>query len=232
MKENGLIYSWRSDSRTTGATTFLLLLLAVDLAFVFLHFLLLEGVIDNTLFSLERDRGYPEFYQYIKTLSIAILLLSVLTKTKVIGYGVWSLLFVYLLLDDALSMHESYGRYVATTMALAPAIGLRAQDFGELAVSVIAAALFLSPLAWLYMRESHAFKEVSKHLLLLLVGLAFFGIFVDMLHVAIKMGWKVRFLLGVVEDGGEMVMISIMAWYVFLLNSRGGNIGSSLRPAR
>ncbi len=227
-----MIDSWRNDPRTTGVTTVLLFLLAVDLAFVFLHFLPLFDVLDNSMFSLERDRGYPEIYQYIKTLSIVILLLSVFTRTKVIGYSVWSLLFLYLLFDDALSVHESLGGYIATNMAFAPAIGLRAQDFGELAVSAIAAALFLAPLALFYVRGSGVFREVSTYLFLLLVALAFFGIFVDMLHVAVKMGWKVRFLLGAVEDGGEMVVMSITAWYVFLLNSRNGNIGSSLQPAR
>ena len=231
VKENGLINSWRNVSSSTSATSFLLLLLAVDLAFVFLHFLQLSDAMNNELFSLERDRGFPELFQYIKIFLIVILLLSVRTKTRVVGYGLWSLLFLYLLLDDALSIHESFGGYIATTMAFAPAIGLRAQDFGELAVSVIAAALILSPLAVFYLRGSDAFKEATKHLLMLLMALAFFGIFVDMLHVAIDAGWKIRFLLGVVEDGGEMIVVSIMAWYVFLLNGCHGNISSALRQA-
>jgi len=87
------------------------------------------------------------------------------------------------------------------------------------------AALFLTSLILFYVRGSGAFKQVTRHLLLLLLTLAFFGIFVDMLHSAVKMAkmaWKVRYLLGVVEDGGEMVVMSFIAWYVFLLNSRVG----------
>ncbi len=186
---------------------------------------------NNELFSLERDRGFPELFQYVKISLIVILLLLVLKKSKEIGYGVWALLFVYLLFDDALGIHESLGGYIATNLAFAPAIGLRAKDFGELAVSVIAATVFLSSFAMFYLRGSDAFKEVSKHLLMLLMALAFFGVFVDMLHVAIKMGWKIRFLLGVVEDGGEMIVVTIIAWYVFLLNSCDGNIRSILRQA-
>ena len=224
--------SWRNTLSTRGVINFLLFLLAVDLAFIVLHFLPLFGVLENPLFSLETDRGYPEIYQYIKIFSIAILLLSVFGRTKVVGYFVWSMLFLYLLLDDALSIHESLGGYVATHMVFAPAIGLRAQDFGELVVSAIAAVFFLTPLALLYTRGSDALKEESIHLFSLLVALAFFGILVDMLHVAMKVGWKVRFLLGVVEDGGEMIVMSIMTWYVFVLHGRNRTIGSSLRPTR
>lgn len=227
-----MIDSWRNTLSERGVVYFLLFLLAVDLAFVVLHFLPLFGVLDNSQFSLEKDRGYPEIYQYIKIFSIAILLLSVFVKTKVISYFVWSMLFLYLLLDDALRIHESLGGYIATQMSFAPAFGLRAKDFGELVVSAIAALIFLAPLALLYTSGSAALKAESIFLFSLLVALAFFGILVDMLHVAVKVGWKVSFLLGVVEDGGEMVVISITAWYVFILHGRSRTIGSALRPTR
>ena len=226
-----MVQTWKSNSNTPAAITFLLVLLVIDLAFIFLHFLLLTDAFENTLFSLERDRGYPEVYQYLKIFSIVILLHFLFAKTKVIGYGMWSLLFLYLLLDDAFSIHETLGGFIATTLALAPAAGLRAQDFGELAVSLIAATVFLIPIAWFYARGLGAFKEATKQLLWLLVALAFFGIFVDMLHVAIDMGWKVRFLLGVVEDGGEMLVVSLMAWYVFLIYYRDGHTSSASQMA-
>ena len=227
-----MIDSWRNTLSDRGVVYFLLFLLAVDLVFIVLHFLPLFGMLDNSLFSLERDRGYPEIYQYIKIFAIAILLLSVFAKTKAISYFVWSMLFLYLLLDDALRIHESLGGYVATQMSFAPALGLRAKDFGELVVSAIAALIFLAPLALLYTRGSDVLKEESIYLFSLLVALAFFGILVDMLHVAMQFGWKVSFLLGVVEDGGEMVVISITAWYVFILHGRNKTIGSALRPTR
>lgn len=226
MKPNELIRSWNSDPNNKPVTAFLLLLLAIDFLFFFLHFLPLFGVLNDPLFSLEEDGGYPERYQYAKTFSIVVLLIMVSAKAKVIGYGAWAVLFLYLLLDDALSIHESFGLHVATNLDFSPAFGLRARDFGELVVTAIAATLLLTPLAAFYWRGSNAFKIVSKCLFLLLVALAFFGIFVDMLHVAIQQGWKVSFLLGALEDGGEMVVISVMVAYVFLLYRRNGSIGS------
>jgi hypothetical protein len=214
------------SSDTRAATILLLALLGADIAFVLAHYLLTKGVLGNALFSLELDRGYAEFFQYAKVFSIAMMLLAVTARSRIAGYGVWALLFVYLLLDDAFQIHEDFGGYLASRLEFAPAIGLRAQDFGELAVSVIAAVVFLSLLALFYSSAAGGFRKASRHLLVLLVALAFFGIFVDLLHVAVKMGWKITWLFGVIEDGGEMVAVSFMAAYVFLLNSRDGDIRS------
>jgi len=232
MRENELTHPWKEQFKETSASTFLLLLLVADCAFIFLHFLLVMPPLVNTsLFSLEIDHGYPEIYQYIKEFWIVVLLLSILIKTRAVGYSVWALLFLYLLFDDALEIHEKFGGYIATRLEFTPFLGLRAQDFGELAVSAMSAAMLLTSLILPYVRGLGAFKQVTRHLLLLLLVLAFFGIFVDMLHIAL-MEWKVRYLLGVWEDGGEMVAMSFIAWYVFLLNVRDGNIGNSLRSTR
>ncbi|ANO50488.1 hypothetical protein [Woeseia oceani] len=230
MKIGALIESWRSNPSNSPITAFLLLLLGIDFVFFFLHFLPLFGVLNDPLFSLEEDGGYPERYQYAKIFSIIVLLIMVSAKAKVIGYGAWAVLFLYLLLDDALSIHELLGHQVATSMDFLPAFGLRARDFGELVVTGIAATLLLAPLAVFYLCGTSSFRTVSRYLFLLLVALAFFGIFVDMLHVAIQQGWKVSFLLGALEDGGEMIVMSMMAAYVFLLYWRNRNAGSLSQP--
>ena len=77
MRGNELIHSWKELSKDTNASTLLLLLLGADCAFVFLHFLPLAP-----LFSLEKDFGYPEIYQYIKEMWIVGLLLSMLIRIK------------------------------------------------------------------------------------------------------------------------------------------------------
>ena len=218
-------------SGVSRATSVLLCLLVVDLAFVFLHFLSLTDLINDTLFSLERDRAYPERFQYVKILSIVILMLLVRKRADMIGFSGWSLLFLYLLIDDAFRLHETLGGYVATGLALSPAIGLRAKDFGELIVSMSAGIFFLGLIAVSYLRGSGAFRQASNHLFLLVLALAFFGVFVDMLHVAIDMGWKVSFVLGAVEDGGEMIIMTIIAWYALLISGRAGSLRGSLQPA-
>ncbi len=53
------------------------------------------------------------------------------------------------------------------------------------------------------------------------------GVVVDMIHIVVPLG-TVSFILGVVEDGGEMLVVSLILWYIFLLNVRGDNAGCYL----
>ena len=209
---------------------FLLLLVIADLAFIASHLLLqLTPIIDSGLYSLVRDRGYPEVFQYIKELWIIVLLLSVYLKTRAGGYVAWSLLFGYLLFDDAMQIHEKLGGVIGAHLHLVPFAGLRGQDFGELIVSALAGALLLTLIGWFYLRGAETCKRSTRHLLLLLFSVAFFGVVVDALHMMLRMGGKLNLFWGVVEDGGEMVAISCIAWYLFLLNVRQGELDFSLR---
>jgi hypothetical protein len=41
----------------------------------------------------------------------------------------------------------------------------------------------------------------------------FFGVVVGMAHTAIKLGWNINFILGVIEDGGGEVIFFSNPWY-------------------
>lgn len=230
MTEGQAVPLGKEPFKESSASAFLLILLVADCAFIFVHLLgQMTPIMNDPLYSLEKDRGYAEFFQYVKGLWIVVLLLSVCARTRAAGYIAWIMLFGYMLCDDALQVHEGRGKDIAASLGFAPLLGLRAQDLGELFVSAMAGALFFPVLAWSYGRGSDAFKQATKHLLLLLFVVAFFGIVVDMLHVALATGRTADLLLGTVEDGGEMLAMSFVTWYVFLLNVREGNLGFSLR---
>ena len=162
-------------------------------------------------FSIERDLGPPEFYQYTKEAWIAVLLFSVSLKTNVRGYRLWGLLFLFLMFDDAWKIHENLGNFIASGLSFVPVsyLNLRARDFGELASAALTAIVFLPPLILNYVRGSSLYKKRNLPLLLLLGALAFFGVFVDILDRMME--------LGRIEDGGEMVVMSLIAGYVFWL---------------
>ena len=147
------------------------------MVFVVMHIVIPRLGCDPFLFSLQADLGLSETFQYVKEVWIVILLVMVAIGQRKWVYGSWACLFLYLLLDDSLQIHENLGVCLAEHFTLEPLLGLRARDFGEIAVS------------------------------------AFFGIFVDMLHVALPDVPG----LAVLEDGGEMVVMSLIVWYVFNL---------------
>ena len=200
---------------------FLLLLVAVDVVFVLVHSSALLGARPGDMFRLDTEGGYPEMYQAIKFLCIVGLLLF-LAKVSARGYATWALLFAYLLADDALQIHETFGFAISEHLAFTPPLNLRLQDMGELIVSATAGTVLLAAIGWAYVRSADAFRKTTLDLLLLLTALVFFGVIVDLAHVAVDFSYKFNFGIGVVEDGGEMVVVSFVLYYVFLVSALRG----------
>lgn len=166
-------------------------------------------------------------FQYIKEFWIAIALFTICWRTREGIYATWALLFIYLLGDDALRFHERGGwLLVSEWHYFGPAFGLRAVDFGEHAISAAAGSVFLVLIGYFYTRSSNSAKNISKDLMLLLGVLVFFGIFTDMVHSLFR-NLPLRDLI-TIEDGGEMVAMSLIASYVVHLLERPRHVSESL----
>jgi hypothetical protein len=85
-----------------------------------------------------------------------------------------------------------------------------------MAVSGFFGLLILSLLSIGYYYAESRFRRMSWHLLGLLSILAFFGVIFDMVHVTLD---PQNMLLEILEEGGEMSTISVMAWYVHRLTT-------------
>jgi len=207
----------------TGPNRLLILLLVGDCVFILLHVFWLMDWMSNPLLSIERDRGYAEGFQYLKECSIALLLLVLATRRRQAVYLAWSVLFAYFLIDDSFKIHEQYGRMLAHYLEWQPMFRLRTEDIGELAVSVIVGILVFTSIAVSYSFGGPAARKASRHLCVLVAILVFFGVVVDMLHIALSLG---KDAIGLIEDGGEMLTMSVIAWYVVKL------VSSPQGPAR
>jgi hypothetical protein len=208
---NGHGTTSRSASRVVNRKL-LVLLLCVDVAFFVLHGFNRLSASRNDLFSLAVDGGYAEVFQYLKEFSVAIALLLLFGRTREGVYGAWALLFTYLLFDDALTIHETAGKVVAAHLTDVQGFAFRAQDFGELTVSALAGLVFLGLIGAFYVRSSEGARDVSKDLAVLVGLLVFFGVCLDLAHLALE-AMHVR-ALTIVEDGGEMIAMSIAVSYV------------------
>ena len=208
---------------------FLLLLLFIDFGFVLLHFynsVLIPDEQFNYSFSLVDDSSFAEKFQYLKWLLIATLFLIISIKQSTFKYMAWALIFLYLLLDDSLEIHETFGAYLVQNSTSNAPFGLRMQDIGELLVTAIAGSILFSLLLWAYIKGNSVFKKITKEMLLLIAVLVLFGVGVDMLHQMFNVGRISNFLFEIVEDGGEMFIASIMLWYTFIVSklNHGGII--------
>ncbi|ARV57370.1 hypothetical protein BZZ01_00870 [Nostocales cyanobacterium HT-58-2] len=202
----------------TRSSILLYLFLAMDVTFIILHIIYTyTGLISNASFSIEQDRGYAEIFQYFKEYWSVLLLGLLALRARSLLYLIWSLLFFYLLLDDSLQIHETLGMYISAKLNFSGLFNLRAQDFGELAVSISVSLFFLVCISIAYYFSDRFSKKTSRYLIKALCFLALFGIVVDMVHIMVKSP-PLYSLLGLIEDGGENVVMSIIVCFIFSLS--------------
>jgi len=199
------------------SSTLLLLLILGDIAFLILHLIHVYSgwgsVFESDRFLLERDRGFGEFFQYLKLFSSVLILVAMGVRKRSLLYLSWSALFSYFLLDDSLKIHETFGLILAKSLILKGRFGLRPVDFGELAVSFTFGFLLFGLILIAYLMSDPDGKRFSKWLFILVAILVFFGIFLDMLDI-ILFGEGTSFL-NVIENWGEMLVVSLMTWFVY-----------------
>ncbi|NMH88169.1 hypothetical protein [Flavivirga algicola] len=194
----------------------LILMILIDFIFISIHCLLLYEFIDYNLnFFIEKDLGFAEFYQYIKEFGIFLMLLLLSYKEKRLIYLVWALFFLYVLLDDSLSLHEIYGVYLADYFNFRSQFNLRAEDFGELLIFALLGIIFFTSVVFTFFRADAKGRLVTKTLFVLILMLVFFGVFIDLLHIAIP---DAKNEFAVIEEGGEMVVMSFIFAYTLSLN--------------
>ncbi|MCU0548574.1 MAG: hypothetical protein MUC48_04430, partial [Leptolyngbya sp. Prado105] len=210
---------------SSWATKLFYLFLLTDLGFIALHILVfmtgwLEGYpIPNAyLYSVEADRGFAEFFQYMKEYWCVLLLGLIAIKRRSFCYVSWMGVFFYLLIDDALMIHEKLGAYLSSVMGFPSIWRLRSVDFGELLVSGTVGLFLVVCISIAYRRGDSEFRRTSKSLLLFLVVLSGFGILLDLVHVISPIEFNQ--LLALLEDGGEMIVISAIAAFIFKLSEK------------
>ncbi|NEP18282.1 MAG: hypothetical protein F6J97_15485, partial [Leptolyngbya sp. SIO4C1] len=107
--------------------------------------------------------------------------------------------------------------------------GLNRHASGELIISLTAGFIFLFLIAVAY-RSGDAFaKRISKVLIGMVFALGFLGILVDSLHFVIKIE-LLQPILTIIEDGGEMVVMSLVLSFILLLPERMRDINKH-RPS-
>ena len=167
------------------------------------------------------DRAIPEWFQYLKEASAAALLFITFRYAKRRVFLGWACLFAFILMDDALRYHERGGVLLANLpglSALAGMLEVRAVDLAEMvsvAPVLVALALFL---VVPYVREGRDARRVIHRLGGLLGLLVLVGGVMDLIdRIAVTRGSHLVPVLSLMEDGGEMVVMSCIFVYVLTL---------------
>ena len=171
-------------------------------------------------YAVSKDGGYAEQFQYIQFAGVILFLALLAARAKSALIGAWVVIFSILLADDKLALHETWGAYIAGWFSFQPLFRLRAVDYGEMTVFALWGLISLSLLSMAdLIDQSTIGLRVSKALFLSLVGFAFFGAFFDMLHIVVLDTYTLTFMqnniFDAIEDGGEMIVISLVLWFVY-----------------
>lgn len=222
-----------SRSATSATLTLLALLLAADFAFILLHVLYVETRwLPGRLFSLEADGGLPETFQYIKQFWVVLCMIAVCVRTRIKAYAAWALVFAFLMLDDAGQIHEHVGYWLGQQLHMPASASLRPDDFGEMAFAGMIGLLVLALTVPALTRGDTPSRLITRDLLGLTLLLGVAGVVIDALHVIAYMRGSLlaQFLL-IAEDGGEMLIMSLLTGYAFHVTRNRGRARFDLRGA-
>ena len=196
-------------------TIFLFLLISADFIFMVMHFFYkLTHDMECSLFCLTTNRSYAEFFQYLKYSWIMILLGYIILRTKTPQYLSWILLFAFFLFNDAFQLHQFFGSAFSRSFSFDPPLDLRRGDIGAFIYFILCGLALMGLVFWTYLRGDQNYRKHSIDIGVFVLLIFFFGAVVDIIHVAFSLhGVGLSFF----EEAGEMVIMSLVLWYVYML---------------
>lgn len=176
------------------------------------------------LFSLTEDGAAPEDFMYLVEFICAAACLYAYGKSGQKVFLFFALLFGFITFDDSFAYHERLGEVFEHRLHDF-GVSDGAETLGELIAWAIAGVLFLPPLAWCLLRMQPSERGIYLVFALLFAGLVFFAIGMDLVHSVSKQVLDrhssivrlIRQALGRIEDGGELVMVTLAACTAILL---------------
>jgi len=191
----------------------LLFLVVVDSVFVLtyaLHEIYVSLYNDNVPLLSPRwnigfDHSYAEMFGYAKLAVLIALLIATCRLSRKSIYAIWAGVFAYVLLDDALLIHERLGRAVA-----GPSGSTWAWDMGQLAVWILTAVILLAITVTALARSSGQDRTNGILLLVAVAALGFFAVIIDLVHVIARSWFRgSNLLFTVLEEGGEQLVLTL-----------------------
>lgn len=205
------------------------LLLAGDALFILLHLgnclaspLGFEGsMLADPRFALTFRGGYGEVFSFAQLFILTGILARTGLWTKQPVYLSWTVIYFFVLIDDSFNIHGYLGGLLAPSLPIAEVVGLTPQHAGEL-LSWLGIGCFAA--AGLIQASSHTqieHRRICQPLYWTFGLLLFFAVGMDTVHQAFgPLRALVDGLLSMVEEGGEMVAVSLTIGAAIVLSRK------------
>lgn len=202
------------QSRTAG--TWLAVLLSIDAAIIVLHLSHaaskhygLLSLFDADVFSIQHEGGLAELFEYGKAMLAATVFLLLYKKGRNTIFALLAVVYVLHVLDNSLRLHEQAGAAMQPGLSAVTGLGTEyAQALGELLAFGSAGLLIAIAAAAALIRVKPTLRHAALAAVLLLGVIAVFGMGVDAVHAAVSRWYHAEILAVLVEDGGELVVLS------------------------
>lgn len=201
------------DDRPTMWTGLALILLVVVLVLAYAIARHFEDsatalTIGNAI-ALGRDGSLAEIVGYGFSFLAAVMFFLVGIERQSRAAMFLFLLMAFVWLDDAAQYHERGGRWLSGTLSLPAVGGLRSQDLGELLAWALAGIALLGVLVCALLKRKPGDLGMLTLSFFCFALLVVCGVAFDMLHVLAP--FDLGFEIGVIEDGGEMIALALIA---------------------
>ena len=191
------------------ARTVLLWLLVVDGLLIAADLLCRLQVLADVRFLVSQERGFGELFMYAKAAAGVVMLTVLADRGASLALLLWALVFLLVLADDALALHERAGQYLASFADLPSFGALRDNQVGELAFFVWlgTCCAVLVGLAWHVGTPGD--RRLSRVLLVCFGALGFCATALDAMASSMRRS-RYGDAFVVLEDGGEMLVMSVV----------------------
>lgn len=177
------------------------------------------------LLNVTLDWSLAECFGYVKLGCAAILLLLAFRANRIPIFLAMAIILAVMVADDSMTLHERLGHGAALTFALPEFANLKAQSLGELLAWAAMGALLLPVFVIGFVKTRDEDRVIAARLAICVALLLFFAIGMDMLDemvcTALPGVPRCYALMGLLEDGGEMAVQSLILAHVVALYMAG-----------
>ncbi len=132
-------------------------LLVIDALFVGIHVVQgrlsrdpsYEGFFANhSAWSLGIDGSFSELYMYAKAGVAAIVMFALYSKQRMLTYLGWGLVFLFVMLDDSLGIHEAFSVFMVNNVSLPTVLNVEPYHYAAFILWAVAGLVLIGFIGW------------------------------------------------------------------------------------
>ncbi len=197
-------------------------LFALDITLILISavwgFAFLKGMIAvrPDFWNTDLDWSAGELLNYIKWLVLALVFFMAYFRDKATIMLSLALVVLILLADDSLQLHETLGPTVVHAIGLQNIIGVKAYTIGPMVIWAALGMVILSITLMGWRITPTELRSKLYPVFAYFFAIMFCAIGIDVIRELFDFPKIIKGILGIFEDGGEMLFLTAMARHVWL----------------